>query len=220
MTPAIDALAAALVTGGAAGTRAGSGAAVASSPAAGSPEALDAAALSYLVMGRARDRRNLPFLRTALRAEAEPLLRLAVAEAAYRSDPDADAARRGLLETTAPALPAAALERLLALGRLGDPPPVLAALGDLAGEGNATAIGRLLELAPAELSAPLRAALAGVLGEVADAAPTELRLSLGAAAPPVRAAAQALLGDRLPPSPPAPPAPTPATIGPTTPRDR
>jgi D-alanyl-D-alanine carboxypeptidase/D-alanyl-D-alanine-endopeptidase (penicillin-binding protein 4) len=227
MTPAIDALAAALVTGGAAvartgggpGAVAGAGAAVAGGTAAsqaagtavGSAEALDAAALSYLVMGRARDRRNLSFLRTALRAEAEPQLKLAVSEALYRSDPDADAARRGLLEATAPALAVAPLERLLALGRPGDPAPVLAALGDLAGEGNATAIGRLLELAPAELSTPLRAALGGVLGEVADAAPIELRLSLGAVAPPVRAAAQALLGDRLPPDP---PAPAPATIGP------
>jgi D-alanyl-D-alanine carboxypeptidase/D-alanyl-D-alanine-endopeptidase (penicillin-binding protein 4) len=224
MTPAIDALAAAMVTGGAAVARsgAGAGAAVAGGTAGGSAEALDAAALSYLVMGRARDRRNLPFLRTALRAEAEPQLKLAVAEALYRSDPDADAARRGLLEATAPGLAAAPLERLLALGRPGDPAPVLAALGDLAGEGNATAIVRLLELAPAELSAPLRAALGSVLGEVADAASTELRLSLGAVAPPVRAAAQALLGDRLPPDPPTLPAqPTqpgtaPATIGPPT----
>ncbi len=266
MTAAIDALAAALVTGGAAVARAGAGAgagegagsgegagagagagataavgagagvaavAVAGGTASGtasgsaggtaaSAEALDAAALSYLTMGRARDRRNLPFLRTALRAEAEPELKLAVAEALYRSDPDADASRRGLLEATAPVLAAAPLERLLGLARPGDPAPVLAALGDLAGEGNATAIGRLLELAPAELSAPLRGALGSVLGEVADAAPTELRLSLGAVAPPVRAAAQALLGDRLPPDPPAIPAlptqpgPAPATIGPAT----
>jgi hypothetical protein len=50
-----------------------------------------------------------------------------------------------------------------------------------------------------------------VLGEVADAAPTELRLALLAAAPPVREASADLLGDRLPP---APPAGEPATIGP------
>jgi len=219
MTPAIDALAAALVTRGALRLTAGPGTATAAAqatPAAStdpSGEALDAAALAYLVVGRAHDRRNLPFLRTALRAETAPQLRLAVAEALYRSDPDADAARRGLLEASAPPLPPAALARLLALVRPGDPAPVVAALGDLAGEGNGDAAGRLLALAAAEPPAPLRAALAGVLGEVADAAPTELRVALGAAAPPVREAAQALLGDRLPP---APAAPASATIGPAT----
>lgn len=209
MTLAIDAVTAALVTRGAAGKPS---AAVAAGAAAGgaSAEALDAAASSYLVMGRAHDRRNVPFLRTALRAEAEPQLRLAVAEALYRSDPDADATRRALLEATSLPLPGP-LARLLGLAAAGDPPPVLAALGDLAGEGNGDALSRLLALAAAEPPPALRAALTTVLVEVVDAAPTELRLALLAAAPPVREAATALLGDRLPP---APGTLEPATIGP------
>ncbi len=212
VAPAIDAVVAALVTRGAAGPAAGPAVvAAAAVAAASSPEALDAAALSYLVLGRAHDRRNVPFLRTALRAEGAPQLRLAVAEALYRSDPDDGAARRGLLEASAPALPPASLSRLLALARPGDPPPLLAALGDLAGEGNGEAIGRLLSLAAAEPGPPLRAALASVLGEVADAAAIELRLALDATTPAVREAAQALLGDRLPP---ARPPPTPDTMGP------
>ncbi len=213
--PAIDAVAATLVGRGGAradAARAASPTAAPGAPAeATSPEALDAAVVTYLAMGRTRDPRNVPFLRTALRAETAPALRLAVAEALYRSDPDAGATRRALLEATAPPLPAPPLERLLGLAPAGDPPPVVAALGDLAGEGQADAIARLLALAAAGPSPPLRAALAAVLGEVADAAPTELRLALLAAAPPVREASAALLGDRLPP---APPAGQPATIGP------
>ncbi len=214
MTPAIDAVTAALVLRGAAGRPSAPVAVAVAGAATGataaSPEALDAAASSYLVMGRAHDRRNVTFLRTALRAEAEPQLRLAVAEALYRSDPDADGTRRALLEATTLPLPAP-LARLLGLATAGDPPPVVAALGDLAGEGNGDALTRLLELAAAEPPPPLRAALTTVLGEVVDAAPTELRLALLAAAPPVREAATALLGDRLPP---APGTPQPATIGP------
>jgi serine-type D-Ala-D-Ala carboxypeptidase/endopeptidase (penicillin-binding protein 4) len=162
-------------------------------------------------MGRAHDRRNVTFLRTALRAETAPQLRLAVAEALYRSDPDGDATRRALLEVTTAPIPAPPLARLLGLAQAGEPPPVVAALGDLAGEGNGDAIGRLLALAAADPLPPLSAALTTVLGEVADAAPTDLRLSLLAAAPPVREAAEALLGGRLPP---APATQEPATIGP------
>jgi D-alanyl-D-alanine carboxypeptidase/D-alanyl-D-alanine-endopeptidase (penicillin-binding protein 4) len=213
---AIDAVATAVVTGGAgraATAAAPAGPAVPGGEAgvAGTAEALDAAALTYLAMGWARDRRNLRFLRTALSGETAPELRLAVAEALYRSNPDADTARRGLLEATAPPIPLPPLLRLLPLARPGDPPPVVAALGDLAGEGSGEALARLLALAAAEPPEPLRAALASVLGEVADAAPAELRLALLAAAPPAREAAAALLGDRLPP---APPRPAPATIGP------
>ena len=90
---------------------------------------------------------------------------------------------------------------------------MLAALGDLAGDGNGDALSRLLALAAAEPPPPLRAALATVLGEVVDSAPTELRLALLAAAPPVREATTALLGDRLPPAPVTPGA---ASIGPAT----
>ncbi len=210
MTPGIDAVTAALVTGGATGAAATVVTAGAQDGGATSPEALDAAALTYLAMGRAHDRRNVTFLRTALRAEAAPQLRLAVAEALYRSDPDAAAARRGLLEASDP-LPAPPLARLLGLAQAGEPPPVVAALGDLAGEGSGDAIARLLALAAAEPSPPLREALAAVLGEVVEAAPTELRVALQAAPPPVREAAAALLGDRLPP---APGTLEPASIGP------
>jgi D-alanyl-D-alanine carboxypeptidase/D-alanyl-D-alanine-endopeptidase (penicillin-binding protein 4) len=133
-----------------------------------------------------------------------------VAEALYRSDPDTDATRRALLDATATPLPAP-LARLLGLAQASEPPPVVAALGDLAGEGNGEALARLLALAVSDPPTPLRAALFAVFGEVAESAPTELRLALLAAAPPVREAATALLGDRLPP---VPAAVEPATMGP------
>jgi D-alanyl-D-alanine carboxypeptidase/D-alanyl-D-alanine-endopeptidase (penicillin-binding protein 4) len=212
MTPAIDAVAEALVTRGAAGLPSAATSAASPAIAAASPEALDAAASSYLVLGRAHDRRNVTFLRTALRAESAPQLRLAVAEALYRSDPDTDATRRALLDATATPLPAP-LARLLGLAQASEPPPVVAALGDLAGEGNGEALARLLALAVSDPPTPLRAALFAVFGEVAESAPTELRLALLAAAPPVREAPTALLGDRLPP---APATVEPATIGPAT----
>jgi serine-type D-Ala-D-Ala carboxypeptidase/endopeptidase (penicillin-binding protein 4) len=161
--------------------------------------AVDATVRTYLAMGRAGDRRNLPFLRTALRAEGAPAVRLAVAEALYRSSPDSSTAQRAFLEAVAAAPGAAALQPVLAAAEPADPVPVLAALADLAASESAEALDRLVALAPAAPEAPLvRPALGPVLLDLADVVPEPLRAAVAAAPPAAREAAAALLGDRLP----------------------
>jgi D-alanyl-D-alanine carboxypeptidase/D-alanyl-D-alanine-endopeptidase (penicillin-binding protein 4) len=139
-------------------------------------------------LARAADRRNLTLLRTALRAEREPALRLAIAECIYESDPDGESAQRALLDTVASA--AAALPRLAALSaEPGRPAPILPALGTLAADGDAEALTRLFELAPV-LAADLRlsGALGDVLAGVAQSAPRELVDALRAAPQPLQEA--------------------------------
>lgn len=164
--------------------------------AAGAPADLGAAATTYYALGRAGDARNLQVLRTALRAEADPALRLALAECVYLSEPDGDTSRRTFLE----AVPADAqvLARLWAAARgaePGVPAPVLPSLGDLAAEGNPEALAKLVEIAPASaLDAGLAAALADVVAEVAAAAPEELVAALRASPAAAQEAALAALG--------------------------
>jgi D-alanyl-D-alanine carboxypeptidase/D-alanyl-D-alanine-endopeptidase (penicillin-binding protein 4) len=220
VTAALDRLTSALVTGGAvprgeavasssgpartstrgalAAATPGAVAAPVAAPATARPEPepadVDAAARTYLALGRSADPRNVTFLRSALRSESTPEVKLAVAEALYRSDPDGAVARRGLLEG-ATALAEPPLARLLPLVPPGSPAPVLGALGDLAGEGNGTAFSLLLGLAPGLPAAgPTRDAWRAVLGEVAEAAPDDLAAALAAAPAPTREAATALLG--------------------------
>ena len=78
-------------------------------------------------LGRAGDPRNLQLLRSALRSETEPALRLAIAECVYLSDPDGETSRRTFLEAI-PADPRI-FGRLWAAGAAEDPRPVLASLG-------------------------------------------------------------------------------------------
>jgi D-alanyl-D-alanine carboxypeptidase/D-alanyl-D-alanine-endopeptidase (penicillin-binding protein 4) len=178
---------------------AGLGAGPAAVAGAGAAQAVDATVRTYLAMGRAGDRRNVAFLRTALQAEAEPAVRLAVAEALYRSDPDAGSVQRAFLEAVGSAPGAAPLLPLLAAADPADPVPVLAVLGDLSAGESAEALGLLLALAaPAAESPPLSAALRPVLFDLAEAIPEPLRAAVVAAPPSTRQAAAALLGDRLP----------------------
>lgn len=187
-------------------------------PPAGAEDAraLDATVRTYLAMGRAGDRRNLPFLRTALRVEGAPAVRLAVAEALYRSSPDAGAAQRAVLDAVASAPGSASLALVLAAADPSDPAPILAALADLAASDVAPALDELVALLPAAAEAPaLRGALDAVLLDLAEVIPEPLRAAVEAAPPPARAAAAALLGERLPGL--TPPALAPATIGPALP---
>jgi D-alanyl-D-alanine carboxypeptidase/D-alanyl-D-alanine-endopeptidase (penicillin-binding protein 4) len=175
--------------------------ATAAPPAAGAAEAqaVDATVRTYLAMGRAGDRRNVPFLRTALRAEGAPAVRLAVAEALYRSSPDSGAVQRAFLEAVASAPGAAPLLPVLAAAEPADPAPVLTPLAELAAGEGAQALDLLVALAPAAGEAPpLRAALAAVLLDLADVIPEPLRAAVLAAPPAARSAAAALLGERLP----------------------
>jgi D-alanyl-D-alanine carboxypeptidase/D-alanyl-D-alanine-endopeptidase (penicillin-binding protein 4) len=137
---------------------------------------------TYYKFGSAADRRNVPFLRTALRAERDPVVRMAAAEAIYLSDPDSDTAQHTFLDNLA--IDAQSLARLSAVAT--DLPvanPVLGSLSDLAAQGGAEAISRLLELAPAASDPKLSESYAGELTEVARNAPRELLDGLRGASP-------------------------------------
>jgi D-alanyl-D-alanine carboxypeptidase/D-alanyl-D-alanine-endopeptidase (penicillin-binding protein 4) len=139
------------------------------------PAELKARLATYAALSQRPDKKNLPFLRSALRNERDPLLRVVVAEALYRSDPDAGGG--ALLE----AMPVSAdlWVRLRALGReLALQLPVVPSLLDLAAEGSSEALARILAVAPlargAEHDEALEHALSEGLIDVGDAAPDEI----------------------------------------------
>ncbi|HET8541861.1 MAG TPA: D-alanyl-D-alanine carboxypeptidase/D-alanyl-D-alanine-endopeptidase [Anaeromyxobacter sp.] len=181
----VDAIGAALAaSGGAPGAVGAAIAAARGAPPAAGPEAspadLATAIRTYYALGRAADPRNVHLLRSALRAEKEPALRLAIAECVYLSDPDGETSARTFLEAV-PADPQV-LARLWAASAAEEARPVLPSLGDLAGEGTADAVAKLVEIAPAALAdAGIGAALADVLAGVAASAPEELVAALRAA---------------------------------------
>jgi D-alanyl-D-alanine carboxypeptidase/D-alanyl-D-alanine-endopeptidase (penicillin-binding protein 4) len=177
---AVDAVASVLAaSGGPAGELsaavAAAGPRAPASPApAGSVEAL---VRTYYELGRQGDRRNLPFLRSALRTESDPAVRMAVGECVYLSDPEGEAARRAFLDALEPsAFPAL----VSAAGTTDRPEPVLGSLSELAADGNAEAVGRLLELVGPAAGAgePLLDAVADALADVAAGAPEEVLAGL------------------------------------------
>src|SRR5512138_950828 len=193
----VDGIGAALAASG--GTPGSLGAAIAAArgaPAAGpeaSPADLANAIKTYYALGRAGDPRNVHMLRSALRAEKEPALKLAIAECVYLSDPDGDASARTFLDAI-PADPQV-LGRLWLAGSAEDARPVLGSLGDLAGEGTPEAIAKLVEVAPAaHVDGTLGASLAEVLASVAASAPDELVQVLRLAPAAAQDAAVAALG--------------------------
>ena len=181
---AVDAVGSALAAAG--GKAADLGAAVASATAQ-PPRAEEATAdvkahlATYYRLGRSGDARNVAFLRTALKTEADPVLRMAAAEAVYLSDPDSDSAKRAFLDGVA--ADGASFGRLHALADgVEAPAPVLASLADLSAEGDAEALQRLLELtAPAVATPGLGDALAALWEDVARNAPDETLRALRAA---------------------------------------
>jgi D-alanyl-D-alanine carboxypeptidase/D-alanyl-D-alanine-endopeptidase (penicillin-binding protein 4) len=198
----VDAIGAALAaSGGAPGAigaaiAAARGAPPAAAPAEASPADLATALRTYYALGRAGDPRNVRLLRSALRAEKDPALRLAIAECVHLSDPDGETAARTFLEAI-PADPQV-LGRLWAAGGAEDPRPVLPSLGDLAGEGTGDAVAKLVEIAPAALlDGGLATAIADVLASVAASAPEELVAALRAAPAPAQEAAIGGLGAGL-----------------------
>ncbi|GAO04960.1 D-alanyl-D-alanine carboxypeptidase DacC [Anaeromyxobacter sp. PSR-1] len=183
---AVDALGAALAASG--GPPAGLEAAVAQGKEPGPAAVVAVAATTdlarsaqpYYALARTGDPRNEPFLRGALRAEADPALRLAIAEAVYLSDPEGEAARRSFLDQVTP--DAGVLGRLWSAMGTEEPPPVVPSIAELAGEGVPEALAKLVELAPAAaLDGGLAARLAEALAGVAASAPDELVQALRAA---------------------------------------
>lgn len=191
---AIDALGAALAGAGAPG---GPGAALASlRPPVSEPspaEEARARLATYLQLGRAADRRNVAFLRTAWRNEKDPAVRAVVADAIYQSNPSDYLGARALLDSFSASDDVYLRLRQLARSS-GIDTPCVSSLVTLAAEGNAEALGRLLELPRAAASdEPARSDLAVALSEVSRTAPEELVQALQAAAPADREAALPLL---------------------------
>jgi D-alanyl-D-alanine carboxypeptidase/D-alanyl-D-alanine-endopeptidase (penicillin-binding protein 4) len=158
---------------------------------------LRARVATYHRLGLAGDKRNVAFLRRALRTEADPVVRMAAAEAVYLSDPDSDSSRRAFLESVV--TDPQSLSRLRELaGGLDLAGPVVGSLADLASEGIGDAVARFLELAPAAAQDPaLQAPYAEAFDEVAGNAPDEVAAGLRAAPPEVADAALGALASRL-----------------------
>jgi len=157
----------------------------------GPMEELRARVSTYAGLARLADKRSLPFLRSALRAEADPVLRAVLADAAYRSDPEAGIA---LLLDNVPRSPDV-LGRLRTVAReLSVPVPSLNPLIDLAAEGNAEALDRLLSLSASASEDDATATLvADGLQEIGRTAPSELFDALVRSPQGVSAAALPLL---------------------------
>ncbi len=197
----VDAIGTALAASG--GPPGALGAAIAlarGAPSTAAPEAAPAdlapSLKTYYALGHAEDQRNVHLLRSALRAETDPALRLAIAECVYLSDPDGETSRRTFLDAI-PADPRV-LARLWTAGAGEDPAPVVPSVGDLAGEGLPEALVKLVEIAPASaLDGKLAAAIADTLADVAASVPEELVAALRAAPPAAQDAAIGALGAGL-----------------------
>ncbi len=133
---------------------------------------------TYLALGSQGDKRNIPFLRTAWRAEKDPALRAVLAESLYQSDPDDYLGARALLDSFLPTDEVYRRLREVAKALSVDVPGV-ASVVELAAAGNLEAIGRLIELSRVGARDEGAAAeLADALAEVARIAPDEMLLSL------------------------------------------
>ena len=154
------------------------------SPQDAQPAELKARLATYAQLSSAADKKNLPFLRSALRTERDPLLRVVLADALYRSDPDQGG---GALLEAMPASPDLFL-RLRSVGReLSLPVPAVSSLLDLAVDGSSEALVRLLALSPLargpQHDEQLESLLSDGLVEVGDASPDELLAALRGAPP-------------------------------------
>ncbi len=155
------------------------------SPQDAQPAELKARIATYAALSSAHDKKNLPFLRSALRTERDPLLRVVLADAVYRSDPEQGG---GALLEAMPASPDLFL-RLRSVGReLALPVPAVSSLLDLAVDGSAEALARLMALAPLargpQHDEQLEAILSDGLVEVGEASPDEMLAALRAAPAP------------------------------------
>lgn len=175
----LDAVGAAMAGyGGAAGPSASAAKAFEGSIQPGSLPDLEARVPTFAALGRARDRRNVALLRTARKAERDPALRAVIAEAIYQCDPEDSGGARLLLESFETSKDVLGrLRQAYAHLKLGT--PLLISLARLAGEGNAEAAERLIEVAAmAREDVALAEVLVEPLAEVARSAPDELIAAL------------------------------------------
>src|SRR5207248_6617182 len=156
--------------------------AAATGPQDAPPAELKARIATYAALAAAGDKKNLPFLRSALRSERDPLLRIVLADAVYRSDPDQGGG--ALLEAMPPS--SELFLRLRSVGReLSLPVPAVSSLLDLAVDGSTEAVARLLALAPlargTQHDDQLESLLSDGLVEVGEASPEEMLAALRSA---------------------------------------
>lgn len=165
-------------------------------PQEAAPAELKVRVATYAALAQAADRKNLPFLRSAMRTERDPLLRAVVADALYRTDPDQGGGP--LLEAVPSSTELTGLFlRLRSVGReLGLTVPLVPSLLELAVDGSGEALARLLTLAPLARGpghdVALEALLTDGLVEVGDASADEYLATLRTAPP-----AHALAGVEL-----------------------
>jgi D-alanyl-D-alanine carboxypeptidase/D-alanyl-D-alanine-endopeptidase (penicillin-binding protein 4) len=162
------------------------------------PAELKARIATYAALASSADKKNLPYLRSALRTERDPLLRVVLADALYRSDPDQGG---GALLESMPASPELFL-RLRSVGReLSLPVPAVSSLLDLAVDGSPEALTRLLALTPLargpQHDEQLERLLKDGLVEVGEASPDEFLSGLRSAPAPQAQAAVELIGAGL-----------------------
>jgi D-alanyl-D-alanine carboxypeptidase/D-alanyl-D-alanine-endopeptidase (penicillin-binding protein 4) len=195
---AIDAMGALLAAAGSKSAEDAALAAATRGDEAASPAEFRARVATYAGLGRMQDKRNVPFLRTALRTERDPALRAVVAEALYLSDHAAGASV--FLDSLQPT--PEVFGRVWGAGRDQTlPAPGLSSLLDLAAEGSTDAVARLIAVARltedpdgAGRDAALRTALGEGLVEVGRTAPEELLEGLRAAGPEGSGAALEIIG--------------------------
>jgi D-alanyl-D-alanine carboxypeptidase/D-alanyl-D-alanine-endopeptidase (penicillin-binding protein 4) len=211
--PAVDAIGSALAAAGA--PDASEEAVASANPPAAAPttpvDVLRTRLRVYADLARGESPRNAVFLGTALRAERDPAVRVAIAEALWRADRDDPTGARALLESFegTPEV----FGRLRAATRDQPTVPGLEGIIDLAADGNGEALEKLLAVAGITVGDPgVEAGLSAGLSEIGRTAPAELLQALGAAEEAARDAAVELLARALLAGPPGdgdgPPAPS------------
>ncbi len=138
------------------------------------PDEQKARVANYAQMAFTHDKKNLVQLRSAVRTERDPMVRLMAADALFRID--AESGTGPLLDALPPG--GELLSRLRRATRATQlAMPVIPSLLDLAAEGNADAFARLLALCTSARGGLARA-LADGLADVADASPDETLAAL------------------------------------------
>ncbi|AKJ00629.1 D-alanyl-D-alanine carboxypeptidase/D-alanyl-D-alanine-endopeptidase [Archangium gephyra] len=152
---------------------------------------------TYLALGSQRDARNIGFLRTAWRSERDPAVRAVVAESLYQSNPQDYLGVRTLLDSYSAGTDVYGRLRTVAR-ELSVDVPGLGSMVELAANGNAEALSRVIELSSAASGdATSETEMAEGLGAVARTAPEELVLALKGAAAKDREVATTLLARGL-----------------------
>lgn len=194
--PGVDAIGTAMAAVGSPG---GGDAAIAlSRPPANEPstplEILGARMTTFAQLGGAADARNTRFLRTALRSERDPALRLAIAEALHLSDRrDGEAVGTFLEAFSATPEVYGRLRQAARIAGLGV--PLVDSLIDVAATGNQEALSALFQLAALDpADAEMEVEIAHGLVEIGRTAPSELLLALNAAPGETRSLAIRLMG--------------------------